>query len=54
MPQDEITSHIASLKALTSALERTYSTDTEEESDDAQQKNCAQTRSCAVNRQSSR
>lgn len=36
MPQDEITSHIASLKALTSALERTYaSTDTEEEADDA-------------------
>lgn len=35
MPQDEITSHIASLKALTSALERTYSTDTEEADDDA-------------------
>lgn len=35
MPQDEITSHIASLKAITSALERTYSTDTEEAGKDA-------------------
>lgn len=38
MPQDEITSHIASLKALTSALERTYSTDTDEEKEDASKK----------------
>jgi hypothetical protein len=37
MPQDEIKSHIASLKALTSALESAYaaSTDTEEDDDDA-------------------
>ena len=37
MPQDEIKSHIASLKALTSALESAYaaSTDTEEDNDDA-------------------
>lgn len=36
MPQDEITSHITSLKALTSALESAYaaSTDTEEDDDD--------------------
>jgi HK97 family phage prohead protease len=38
MPQDEITSHIASLKALTSALERTHSTDTEEDEGDAADK----------------
>lgn len=35
MPQDEITSHIASLKAITLALERTYSTDTEEADDES-------------------
>jgi len=35
MPQDEITQHIASLKALTSALERTHSTDTEAGNEDA-------------------
>lgn len=37
MPQDEIKSHIASLKALTSALETAYaaSMDTEEDDDDA-------------------
>lgn len=37
MPQDEIKSHIASLKSLTSALESAYaaSTETEEDNDDA-------------------